>query len=317
MAIERSEWIWFSGEWRRWEEATVHVTAHALHYGSSAFEGIRAYDVGDGPAIFRLREHLERLLGSAKILHMDMEPFPLERLERISIELVSRNRHQACYIRPIAFRNAGSLGLDPTPCPVDLVMFSTEWGRYLGSEAIEQGVDVAVSSWRRFPSGTLAPLGKIGGQYVNNSFVSIEARANGFTEGLMLDANGNLSEGAGENAFLVLGGEIWTPPLASSILGGITRDCVLTLAADLGIGVRFETISRDLLYLCDELFLTGTAAEITPVRSVDRLPVGAGRPGPITLRLQERFFEITSGRGEDVHGWLTPVPRPALEAVAG
>ncbi len=320
MAIERSEWIWFSGEWRRWEDATVHVTAHALHYGSSAFEGLRAYGTDDGPAIFRLREHMKRLLASAKILRMDTEPFPLELLEEISIELVSRNRHQACYIRPIAFRNAGSLGLDPTPCPVDLVMFSTEWGRYLGSEAIEQGVDVAVSSWRRFAPGTLAPLGKIGGQYVNNSFASMEAQANGFTEGLMLDAGGNLCEGAGENAFLVLEGEIWTPPLSGSILGGITRDCVLTLAADLGIPVRFETISRDLLYLCDELFLTGTAAEITPVRSVDRLPVGTGRPGPITLQLQERFFEITSGRTEDVHGWLTPVPsgrRPALKAVAG
>ncbi len=326
MAIERSEWIWYSGEWRKWEDATLHVTAHALHYGSSAFQGIRAYDVGDGPAIFRLREHLQRLLASAKILRMDTAAYPLELLERASIELVSRNRHEACYIRPIAFRNSGSLGLDPTTCPVDLVMFSTEWGRYLGTEAIEQGVDVAVSSWRRFAPGTLAPLGKIGGQYVNNSFASIEAKANGFTEGLMLDAGGNLCEGAGENAFLVLGGEIWTPPLASSILGGITRDCVLTLAADLGIPVRFETISRDLLYLCDEMFLTGTAAEITPVRSVDRLTVGAGKPGPITLQLQERFFEVVSGRAEDDHGWLTSVPaicaptarpRPALEAVAG
>ncbi len=324
MAIEPSEWIWYSGEWRKWEDATLHVTAHALHYGSSAFEGIRAYDVGDGPAIFRLREHLQRLFASAKILRMDLATYPLELLERISIELVSRNRHEACYIRPIAFRNSGSLGLDPTSCPVDLVMFSTEWGRYLGTEAIEQGVDVAVSSWRRFAPGTLAPLGKIGGQYVNNSFVSIEAKANGYTEGLMLDAGGNLCEGAGENAFLVLDGEIWTPPLASSILGGITRDCVLTLAADLGIPVRFEIISRDLLYLCDEMFLTGTAAEITPVRSVDRLAVGPGRPGPITKGLQERFFDIVSGRANDDHGWLTPVrdlrsarPRPALEAVAG
>ena len=326
MAIERSDWIWFSGKWLKWHEATVHVTAHALHYGSSAFEGIRAYDTGDGPAIFRLREHLERLLGSARILRMDTSPYPLEKLEQICVELVARNRHQACYLRPIAFRNAGTLGLDPTDCPVDLVIFSMEWGRYLGTEAIEQGVDVAVSSWRRFAPGTLAPLGKIGGQYVNNSFVSIEARANGYTEGLMLDERGMLSEGAGENAFLVMHGEIWTPPLASSILGGITRDCVLTLAGDLGVPVRFESISRDMLYLCDEMFLTGTAAEITPVRSVDRLPVGKGRPGAVTRQLQERFFDIVSGQADDDHGWLTPVHamhppaeerQPVLEAVAG
>ena len=315
MAIERSDWIWYSGKWVRWEEATVHVTAHALHYGSCAFEGIRAYDVDGTPAIFRLREHLQRLLASAKILRMDLGDYSLEALEQVSVELVSRNRHAACYLRPIAFRNSGALGLDPTPCPVDVVIFSMEWGRYLGTEAIEAGVDVAVSSWRRFAPGTMAPLGKIGGQYVNNSFVSIEAGANGFTEGLILDDRGFLSEGAGENAFLVIDGEIWTPPLASSILGGITRDTVLTLAADLGIAVRFESISRDMLYLCDEMFLTGTAAEITPAKSVDRLAVGKGRPGPITRELQDRFFGLVTGREPDRHGWLLPVPRPALEAV--
>ena len=309
MAIEKSDWIWFSGKWVRWEEATVHVTAHALHYGSSAFEGIRAYATEDGPAIFRLREHVKRLHGSAKILRMDLSDYPLATLERIHTELVARNRHDACYLRPMAFRGAGTLGLDPTDCPVELVIFSMEWGRYLGAEAIEQGIDAAVSSWRRPAPGSMAPLGKIGGQYVNNSFVSVEARLNGFAEGLMLDAGGNLCEGAGENAFLVFDGEIWTPPMASSLLGGITRDSVITLAGDLDIPVRFENISRDMLYLCDEMFLTGTAAEITPVRSVDRLPVGDGQRGPITRRLQERFFGIVCGQARDTHGWLTAVPR--------
>jgi len=310
MPIDKSEWIWMSGRWVKWADATVHVTAHALHYGSSAFEGIRAYDC-DGPAIFRLDRHLERLLDSCKLLRFDMSAYGFDVLNRATIELVARNRHQSCYIRPIAFRGAESMGVYPLGCPVEVAIFSFPWGAYLGPEAIEHGVDVAVSSWRRFAPATSAPLGKIGGQYVTNQFVSVEARQNGFAEGIMLDSFGYVSEGGGENLFLVKRGEIVTTPLSSSILEGVTRDSVIALARDLGFTVRFENVTREMLYLCDELFMTGTAAEITPVRSVDRVQVGAGKRGTVTKRLQEEFFGIVSGAVPDRHGWLTRVQQPA------
>jgi branched-chain amino acid aminotransferase len=308
MPIEKSEWIWMSGRWVKWADATVHVTAHALHYGSSAFEGIRAYESDEGPAIFRLDRHLERLLDSCKLLRFDMGSWDLETLTQVVIELVARNRHKSCYIRPIAFRGAETMGVYPLTCPVELAIFSFPWGRYLGPEAIEQGVDAHVSSWRRFAPSTSAPLGKIGGQYVTNQFVSVEARQNGYAEGIMLDSFGWVSEGGGENLFLVRRGEITTTPLSSSILEGITRDSVIAIARDLGYEVRFENVSREMLYLCDELFMTGTAAEITPVRSVDRIAVGSGKRGPVTKRLQEEFFGIVEGRVPDRHGWLTRVP---------
>ncbi|MGC8838041.1 MAG: branched-chain amino acid transaminase [Anaerolineae bacterium] len=306
MATMRSTYIWFDGRLVPWDEAQVHVTAHALHYGSSVFEGIRAYATPKGPAVFCLWEHLERLAASCKIFRMDL-PYSLEDLAKAIRETVRANGHAACYIRPLVFRGAGALGVDPRACPVHTVLITFEWGSYLGEGVLERGVDVAVSSWRRAAPDTGATMAKIGGQYVNSQFMVIEAKERGFAEAIALDAYGYLSEGSGENLFVVKDGVLYTPPLAAAILPGITRRCVLQLARDLGIPVQEQPLLREALYIADEVFFTGTAAEITPIRSVDRIPVGEGRPGPITKRLQEEFFGITSGRLEDRHGWLTPV----------
>ena len=314
MPIKPTEWIWMNGEWKKWNEATIHVSAHALHYGSSVFEGIRAYETEAGTAIFRLREHIERLFDSARLLRLDVAMFSVEEMIRASTELVTLNHDGSCYIRPLFFRDEGALGVDGRACPTSAAIFSIEWGAYLGPEAIEHGVDAGVSSWRRIGPGAMAPMGKIGGQYVNNQFASMEARDNGFTEAILLDHQGYVSEGGGENLFLIKGGKILTPPMASSILVGITRDTVLTLARDQGLEVEFTTISREMLYLADEIFMTGTAAEVTPVRSVDRVPIGSGSRGPITQRLQQAFFDVVSGRTDDPHGWLTPVPESPVSA---
>ncbi|MEM8933186.1 MAG: branched-chain amino acid transaminase [Acidobacteriota bacterium] len=311
---KQGTWIWLNGDWKPWETATVHVSAHALHYGSSIFEGIRAYALPDGPAVFSLPEHIRRFHDSARLARIDLSDFSTERLTEACLEIAARNHGGACYIRPIAFRDAGPLGVDGRGCPASVAILSLEWGAYLGPEALENGVDAMVSSWRRFSPGSFAPMGKIGGQYVNNQFVSMEARDQGFAEGILLDAHGMVSEGGGENLFLVRDGVLLTPPVSSSILAGITRDAVVTLARDLGLEVRETSIPRDMLYLCDELFMTGTAAEVTPVRSIDRMPIGDGRRGPITRRLQEAFFDIVSGRTEDRHGWLMPA-RAATEAL--
>lgn len=307
MPIQRSEWIYLDGRWLPWEEANVHITTHGLHYGSSAFEGIRAYKCHEGTAIFRLGPHIERLYGSCKLLRMPLE-LDQDELENLCIEAVGRNQLEECYLRPIVFRGGGELGLYPLDTPVQVAIFAVEWGRYLGADSIEQGVDAMISSWRRFNASTSAPLGKIGGQYVTSQFVSIEARQGGFAEGILLDEHGNVCEGAGENLFMVKDERLFTPSLAGAILGGITRDSAITLARDLGVEVCFEPISRDMLYLADELFMTGTAAEITPVRSVDRIPIGNGARGPITHRLQDEFFGILAGDVADRHGWLTHVP---------
>ncbi|MGQ9594159.1 MAG: branched-chain amino acid transaminase [Anaerolineae bacterium] len=306
MATMRSTYIWFDGRLVPWDEAQVHVTAHALHYGSSVFEGIRAYATPKGPAVFCLPEHLARLFASCKIFRMDL-PYSPEDLAKAILETVRANGHAACYIRPLVFRGAGSLGVDPRACPVHTVLITFEWGSYLGEGVLEKGVDVAVSSWRRAAPDTSATMAKIGGQYVNSQFMVVEAREEGFTEAVALDAYGYLSEGSGENLFVVKDGILFTPPLAAAILPGITRRCVIQLARDLGIPVQEQPLLREALYVADEAFFTGTAAEITPIRSVDRIPVGDGRRGPITQRLQEEFFGITSGRLEDRHGWLTPV----------
>jgi branched-chain amino acid aminotransferase len=301
-----SEWIWRNGEFVPWADATLHITTHALHYGSSVFEGIRAYSTPQGPQVFRLEPHTRRLLNSAKIAKMDV-PFNEEQLNNATIELVRRNGHESCYIRPIALRGAGPLGVEGRKNPVEVFMFTMEWGRYLGKEAIEQGVDVQVSSWRRIAPDTGASMAKIGGQYVNSQFISMEAHDNGFAEGIALDYDGYVSEGAGENIFVIYNNIVYTPGMGSSILLGITRDCTLTLLRDLGYEVRFERISRDMLYVADEIFFTGTAAEISPIRSVDRVQIGKGSRGPITTAVQEEFFAITSGQKADPYGWLTPV----------
>lgn len=299
-------YVWRNGELVAWEDATVHVSTHALHYGSSVFEGVRAYSTPDGPAIFRLEPHSKRLLNSCKIARIQLD-YTEEQLNQAVVDTVARNGHEACYIRPLAFRGANRLGLEGRINPTELVIFTWEWGRYLGSEGVDKGIDVQVSSWRRIAPDTFASLAKIGGQYVNSQFISMEAKDNGFHEGIALDVQGYVSEGAGENLFAVFDGVVYTPGAWSSILLGVTRDSVLTIIKDLGYEVRFEPLSRDMLYLADEMFFTGTAAEVTPIRSVDRIPVGEGKPGPITKAVQEQFFGITSGKLVDKYGWLTHV----------
>lgn len=308
-----SEWIWRNGQFVKWEEATVHVTSHALHYGSSVFEGIRAYATPDGPAVFRLKEHTQRMFNGCKIARIALD-YPQDDINNAIVEAIARNGHEACYIRPLVFRGAGALGLEGRKSPTEVVIITMEWGRYLGSEAIDNGVDVQVSSWRRIAPDTSASLAKIGGQYINSQFVSMEAKDNGFTEGIALDINGYVSEGAGENLFVVSNGVVYTPGNWSSILLGITRDSVLTILKDLGYEVRFEPLARDMLYIADEMFFTGTAAEITPIRSVDRLQVGTGKPGPVTKAVQEHFFGITSGELPDKYGWLTHVKQSEKSA---
>jgi len=306
MALSKSKYIWMDGQLIPWDQATVHVGAHALHYGSSIFEGIRAYETANGPAIFCLDAHLDRLFNSAKIYRLEM-PYSKTEMRQVIIETVKANEHKSCYIRPLVFRGVGGFSLDPRTCPVQVVVMTIEWGRYLGPEAIEQGVDVGISSWRRMAPNTFPAAAKIGGQYINSQFIVMEAVDGGYTEGLALDISGFVSEGSGENIFVIREGRILTPPLSSSILQGITRRCVLTLAEDLGIPLQEERIPREMLYLADEVFFSGTAAEITPIRSVDGIPIGEGKRGPITERLQDEFFGITAGRLPDRHGWLTPV----------
>lgn len=302
-----AEWIWRNGEFVKWEDATVHVSAHALHYGSSVFEGIRAYSTPKGPAVFRLHEHTERLMQGARVMRITHE-YDADALDAAIVETVKKNGHDSCYIRPIIFRGAGALGLEGRErTKTETVIFTMEWGRYLGAEAIEQGVDVQVSSFRRMAPDTHMALVKAGGNYVNSQFVSMEAHDNGFQEGIALDVNGYVSEGAGENIFVVINGVVYTPGAWSSILMGITRDSALTLLADQGVEVRYQPVAREMLYMADEIFFTGTAAEVTPVRSVDRIQVGAGKRGPITQAVQEEFFAITAGEKPDKHNWLTLV----------
>ena len=304
MPIPKAEWIWMNGQLVPWDEAKVHVLVHGLHYGSSVFEGMRAYDTPSGPAIFRLAEHVDRMLYSCQVFRL---PVPFSRAEIIDaiLETVRANKHQACYIRPLVFRGFGGLPLDGRENPVEVVVATWEWGAYLGEGALSQGVEVSVSSWRRMAPGTLPALAKIGGQYVNSQLAAMEAHDQGFSEAIMLDVNGYLSEGSGENLFLVRDGVIYTPPLAASVLLGVTRDTILTLARELGYQVQEEFLAREILYLADEIFMTGTAAEVTPVRAVDGITIGSGQRGPVTQALQEAFFAVVRGEAQDRHGWLT------------
>jgi branched-chain amino acid aminotransferase len=306
MAIQAADNIWFDGQLIPWDQAQVHVAAHVMHYGSSIFEGIRAYEIDKRPAVFCLDPHVERLFNSAKIYRMEI-PYSKGEIRKAILDTVRANGHRACYIRPVVFRGVGGLAIDPRACPVQVAVLTWEWGRYLGAESIEQGVDVGVSSWGRMAPNTLPAMAKIGGQYINSQLIAMEAADRGYAEGIALDAAGLVSEGSGENIFVVTDGEILTPTLASSILRGVTRACVMTLARDLGYPVREERIPRELLYMADEVFFCGTAVEITPVRSVDGIPVGNGSRGPLTERLQAEFFGITGGRIPDRHGWLTVV----------
>ena len=304
--MDAGKYIWFNGTLVPAEDAKVSVTAQALHYGSSVFEGIRAYTTPRGPAVFCLPQHVARMVDSCRIFRMELPYTPAQLTEAI-LETVRANGFASCYIRPIVFRGAGSFSLDPRKSPLEVAIITVPWGRYLGPEAIEQGVDVMVSSWRRMAPGTGVPMGKIGGQYVTSQLITMEAADLGYAEGIALDSAGFVSEGSGENIFVVKDGVVETPPLTSAILPGITRGVVMTLCADLGIPVREAPMLREELYIAEEIFFTGTAAEITPIRSVDRVRVGSGR-GPITMRIQEEFFGITEGRRPDRHGWLTAVP---------
>jgi branched-chain amino acid aminotransferase len=307
--LKPTEKIWHNGAFIPWDEARVHVLSHVISYGSSVFEGIRCYSTARGPVIFRLREHIRRMLDSAKIYRFEV-PYTADELADAIVELVRVNRMSSCYIRPIIMRGYGEMGVYGCRNPVEVFLACWEWGRYLGEEALAEGVDVCVSSWNRMAPNTLPALAKAGANYMNSQLIKMEALTNGYQEGIALDPAGHVSEGSGENIFVVRDGRILTPPLGASVLPGITRDTVIQLAGDLGIPVIETLIPREMLYIADELFFTGTAAEITPIRSVDRIVVGSGRRGPITEKLQKEFFAILDGAKPDRRGWLTPVPAP-------
>ncbi|MBI0004722.1 MULTISPECIES: branched-chain amino acid transaminase [Gilliamella] len=300
----KSDYIWFNGEMVPWADAKIHVMSHALHYGTSVFEGVRCYETNKGPAIFRHKEHAQRLLNSAKIYRFPV-PYSLEEIMEATRQVIKKNNLKSAYIRPLAFIGDVGMGvIPPAGYQTDVMIAAFPWGAYLGEDALEQGIDAMVSSWNRFAPNTIPAAAKAGGNYLSSLLIGSEARANGFQEGIALDVNGQLSEGSGENLFIVKDGILFTPLLSSSALPGITRDAIITLARDLGIEVREQTLSRESLYLADEVFMTGTAAEITPVRSVDRIQVGIGRCGPITKQIQQTFFGLFNGKTEDKYGWL-------------
>ena len=302
--------VWHNGEFINWDDARVHVMSHVLHYGSSVFEGIRCYSTRRGPAIFRLREHIQRLLNSAKIYRME-HGFALDELCTAVVELTRRGGLPQCYIRPIIFRSLDeahpAFGVNPFPNPLSCYIGAWDWGKYLGDEALEQGVDVCVSSWNRLTPNSMPAMAKSGANYMNSQLIKMEAIVNGYSEGIALDDRGFVSEGSGENIFLVTDGRVITPPLSSSILPGITRDSIIQICRALEIPVTEQSFQRATLYVADELFFTGTAAEVTPIRSVDKIQIGAGRRGEITRRIQETFFEITSGERPAPGPWLTYV----------
>jgi branched-chain amino acid aminotransferase len=305
--------IWHNGRFIRWEDATIHVLSHVVSYGSSVFEGIRCYATPGGPAVFRLREHVRRMLDSAKIYRMENIGFTAGQLGDAMLELVRVNQMDACYIRPVAFRGYGDIGVNGMKNPVEVYIACWNWGKYLGEEALAEGVDVCVSSWSRMAPNTLPALAKAGANYMNSQLIKMEAIANGYSEGIALDTAGYVSEGSGENIFVVRDGKIHTPPLGASVLPGITRDTILTLARDLGIPVVEGLIPREMLYIADEVFFSGTAAEITPIRSIDKIGIGKGKRGPVAETLQHEFFGVINGTREDRHGWLSPVHASATQ----
>lgn len=302
--LQPTEKIWYNGQLIPWNDAKIHVLSHVVSYGSSVFEGVRCYETTRGPAIFRAREHAQRLLDSAKIYRMDV-PFSVDRLIAAFSDVIRENNLESCYVRPIVLRGYGDVGVLPKNNPVETYIACYPWGRYLGTEALADGVDVCVSSWNRIAPNTLPALAKAGANYMNSQLIRMEAAENGYAEGIALDEAGYVSEGSGENIFLIRGGKLLTPPLGASVLPGITRDSVVTIARQLEIPIMETIIPREMLYIADEVFFTGTAAEVTPIRSVDRITVGNGRRGPITERIQKRYFEIVKGEREDEFGWLT------------
>ncbi len=301
-----TEKIWHNGRLIPWQDATVHVLSHVVSYGSSVFEGIRCYSTGVGPAVFRLPEHVRRMLDSAKIYRLAI-PYTAEQLGDAMLEVIRANKMEACYLKPIAMRGYGDVGVNGAKNPIEVYIACWEWGQYLGKEALEQGVDVCVSSWNRMAPNTLPAMAKAGANYMNSQLIKMEAVTNGYAEGIALDTAGYVSEGSGENIFVVRDGKIHTPPLAASVLPGITRDSILTLARDNGIPVIETLIPREMLYIADEVFFSGTAAEITPIRSIDRIVIGKGHRGPITEQLQNEYFGVINGSRPDRYCWLSPV----------
>jgi len=323
MSFPKSDKIWMNGKLVPWDDARIHVGSHVIHYGSAVFEGLRCYNTPEGPAVFRLDAHTERLYNSAKIYRMDV-PLGPDEMNQAILETIGANKLDACYVRPIVYRGYGQLGVNPFPCPVDVAILVWDWGKYLGSDSNEKGVDARVSSWTRIAPNTLPAMAKTSANYMNSQLIKMEAIKEGYAEGIALDVEGYLSEGSGENLFLVKNGSLLTPPLVSSVLPGITRDSVIALSHRLGIRVVEERVPREMLYLADEVFFTGTAAEITPIRSVDKIVVGRGVRGPVTEALQRAFFDVIECRAPDEFGWLTFVREsgaakavPARQSSAG
>jgi len=303
MPIQPTSKIWHNGNLIPWDKAQIHVMSHVVHYGSSVFEGIRCYAQPQGAAVFRLPEHMQRLIDSAKIYRMTL-PYSLDQLSNAVVELIEANGIAPCYVRPIALRGYGEVGVNPKNSPIEIYIANYPWGKYVAGD---DGADVCISSWNRLAPNTLPSLAKAGANYMNSQLIRMEPDINGYAEAIALDVNGYASEGSGENLFVVRNGVIYTSPLANSVLAGITRDSVLTLARHLGLTVVEQPLPRELLYIADEVFFTGTAAEVTPIRSVDRIPVADGNPGPITKQLADEFFGIANGLKPDRFGWLTPV----------
>lgn len=306
MGVNNGNWVWKDGEFIEWENANTHVMSHAIHYGSSVFEGIRAYNTHLGPAVFRLQDHMERLKNSGKMYRMEPEYTTKELCDAV-IETIRKNKMGDCYVRPFSFRGFGTFGVNPLNNPLETYICIWEWGQYLGDDALEQGVDVCVSSWRRFAPDTFPALAKAGSNYMNSQLIKMEALMDGYAEGIALDTNGFVSEGSGENIFIIRKGILHTPSISSSILPGLTRDTVMEICKDLGLEVKESMILRESLYEADEVFFTGTAAEITPVRSVDKIEVGDGKRGPITAKIQEEFFNIFNGKRKIPDDWLTKI----------
>lgn len=301
---EVAQKIWHNGQFINWNDANVHVMSHVIHYASSVFEGIRCYSTPNGPAVFRLREHIERLRNSAYVFRMELD-YSVDDLVNACIETVRVNGFQECYLRPLVMRGYGPFGVNPLGNPIEIYIASWVWGKYLGAEAVESGVDVCIASWSRMSANTLPATAKSAANYLNSQLIKMDAIKNGYSEGIALDGNGNVSEGSGENIFIIKDGVVYTPPLASAVLPGITRDSVMQLAKNLGYEVREQVMPRAALYIADEIFFTGTAAEVTPVRSIDKIKIGNGARGPITAAIQKEFFAITSGEKEAPGNWLS------------
>jgi branched-chain amino acid aminotransferase len=310
MAFPGTGKIWMNGSFVDWKDATIHIGSHIVHYGSGVFEGARCYDTLSGPACFRLDAHVRRLLDSARIYRMEAK-YDAAALTDAIFDTINANGFRACYIRPLIYRGYDSLGVNPFPCPVDVAIMVWEWGAYFTKEAIEEGLDVKIATWARNAPNTTPGMAKSVANYANAQLIKMEAIAEGYAEGIALDTYGNLSEGSGQNVFIVRDGVIYTPPVGNSVLWGITRDSVITIARDLNYTVREETLPRETLYIADEVFFVGTAVEVTPIRSVDRVKVGRGRRGPVTEAIQQRFFKIVKGEAPDPYGWLQPVHAPA------